>query len=103
MKIKELSLITLMLALSCLFLAGCVPGGGTYDHGYAAGFFSGVWHGWIAPVSLVLGIFDKNIRIYEPNNVGWLYDFGFYIAIIGGFGGINLTRARLKKRQKHES
>ena len=103
MKVNNALLTTLIVALFCLLLAGCVPGGGTYDRMSPAGFFSGIWHGWIAPVSLILGIFDKSIRIYEPNNVGWLYDLGFYIAIIGGFGGINLTRSRLKQRTKHES
>jgi hypothetical protein len=103
MKINKASLITLMVTLFCLLFAGCVPGGGSYDRMSPAGFLSGIWHGWIAPVSLILGIFDKSIRIYEPNNVGWLYDLGFYIAIIGGFGGINLTRTKLKKRPKRES
>jgi hypothetical protein len=103
MKINKALPISLIVTLCCLLLAGCVPGSGSYDRISPAGFFSGVWHGWIAPVSLIIGIFDKSIRIYEPNNVGWLYDLGFYIAIIGGFGGINLTRTRLKQRQRHEA
>ncbi len=103
MKIKKFWLPALLTALCCLLLAGCVPGGGTYDCMSPAGLLAGIWHGWIAPVSLILGVFDKSIRIYEPNNVGWLYDFGFYIAIIGGFGGVNLTRSRLKRKPKHEA
>ncbi|MEW6653145.1 MAG: hypothetical protein AB1394_06705, partial [Bacteroidota bacterium] len=57
-----------------------------------AGFFTGVWHGWIAPISLIMGLFNPEIRVYEINNTGWWYDFGFYIAIISGFGGISLFR-----------
>ena len=51
-------------------------------------------HGWVAPFSLVFGIFRKGIRIYEAVNTGWWYDFGFYIAIISGFGGLSLVRKK---------
>jgi hypothetical protein len=45
-----------------------VPGDGTYTDANTAGFFSGIWHGWIAPVKIVVGIFKRNIRIYEIMN-----------------------------------
>jgi len=91
-----------ILVLIVFLASGCFPGGSTYRDSSPAGFFSGVWHGWIAPVSLVLGLFNDSIRIYEPNNTGWMYDFGFYVAIIGGFGGLSLTRDKLKGRSRHE-
>jgi len=94
-------LIIVPLALCCLFLfSSCAPGGGKYTEQSQAGFFSGIWHGWIAPITLIIGIFNGDIRIYEPHNTGWWYDFGFYIAIIGGFGGLSLTRKRFKKKEK---
>ncbi len=99
---KWKSLVPVLLILMLMFFSGCVPGGGTYDHQSPAGFLSGIWHGWIAPFSLILGIFNHDVRIYEPNNTGWLYDFGFYIALIGGFGGINLTRTKLKNKIKRQ-
>ncbi|MFO7637610.1 MAG: hypothetical protein R6W96_09930 [Clostridia bacterium] len=73
-------------------LAGCVPGDGTNTVDRPAGFFWGIWHGWLAPVSLIISIFKGNIRIYEINNVGWLYDLGYYMAIISGFGGLSIVR-----------
>jgi fructose-specific phosphotransferase system IIC component len=88
------------IALLLLLFAGCFPGGGSYSPGDRAGFFSGVWHGWIAPVSLIVGLFSDGVKIYEPHNTGWWYDFGFYIAVIAGFGGIALTRKAKKK--EHE-
>jgi len=91
-----------VIALCLLLLTtivGCFPGGGSHSLADPAGFFTGVWHGWIAPLSLILGIFDSDIRIYEPYNTGWWYDLGFYIAIIAGFGGIALTRK--KKSESH--
>ena len=88
-------------ALLAVTLSGCFPGGGKYSILEPAGFFSGVWHGWIAPLSLIVGIFDRDIRIYESFNTGWWYEFGFYIAVISGFGGITLTRKRKKHFDKH--
>jgi hypothetical protein len=83
-------------ALALLALAGCVPGDGACTAQKPAGFFWGIWHGWVAPISLIIGIFKKNIRIYEALNNGWLYDLGFYIAVISGFGGISFIRTRRK-------
>jgi hypothetical protein len=86
--------------VAVLALAGCFPGGGSYPPAEPAGFFSGIWHGWIAPLSVIAGIFSEGIRIYEPNNTGWWYDLGFYMAIISGFGGLALSR---KKKQRDRS
>jgi polyferredoxin len=94
---KNIFITTLIILLCSIILTGCFPGGENYTVDTRAGFFSGVWHGWIAPVSLIVGIFQNDIRIYEPNNTGWWYDFGFYIAIIGGFGGVALSRKKLRK------
>jgi len=80
-----------------LALTGCIPGDGTSSATSQAGFFWGIWHGWIAPISLIISIFDKNIHIYEVFNNGFWYDLGFYMAIISGFGGISLAR----KRRRH--
>jgi hypothetical protein len=90
-------MIFFSIALMIVAMSGCFPGGTTYSAQEPAGFFSGVWHGWIAPVSLIVGIFKSGIRIYEPFNTGWWYDLGFYIAVIAGFGGITLSRKQAKK------
>ena len=96
MKKKNILIICATIAL-LLFVTSCVPGSGSNSPTNPAGFFKGIWHGWVAPVSLIWGLFESNIRIYEVNNTGWLYDLGFYISIISGFGGISFFR---KKRQK---
>ena len=96
---KILGMMFLLIALS-LLLTACLPGTPMATEDRPAGFFLGIWHGWIAPISLVIGLFDPEVRIYEQNNAGWLYDFGFYIAIISGFGGLSLAR-RKEGRKKH--
>jgi hypothetical protein len=90
--------LVIVLILTLLFaLSGCVPGDGSYSQDKPAGFFWGVWHGWVAPISLILSLFNDSIRIYETANTGWWYDFGFYISIISGFGGLSLFRKKNKK------
>ena len=94
---RKMIQVLCVVSLVSVVLAGCFPGGGSYSADDRAGFFSGVWHGWIAPVSLIVAIFKDGVRIYEPNNTGWWYDFGFYIAVIAGFGGVALSRNRKKR------
>jgi hypothetical protein len=94
---KSAIIKVLIIAALTMVLAGCFPGGHSYTPQEPAGFFSGIWHGWIAPLSLIVGFFNSEIRIYESFNTGWWYDFGFYIAIISGFGGLSLFRGKKKK------
>lgn len=94
MKSKKWILFALMLVLLLALLTSCAPGDGTNTPEHLAGFFSGVWHGWIAPITLVISLFNKNISIYEVYNVGFWYDLGFYMAIISGFGGLALSRRK---------
>ena len=52
----------------------------------AAGFFLGVWHGLILPVTFVVSLFAEDVSIYEVHNSGHWYDFGFLL----GAGGLAL-------------
>lgn len=88
------TVLTIMLIIISILLTGCIPGDGTNTSNNLAGFLWGVWHGWIAPISLIGSLFNPKLRIYEVMNKGWWYDFGFYIAIIGGFGGLSLSRKK---------
>src|SRR5512139_561262 len=42
---------------------------------------AGLWHGIIAPITLVFSFFDPNIRMYEVHNAGSEYDLGFLLGI----------------------
>ena len=99
MKTKWYTRIIFVILVIVIIFVGCVPGDGTHTIENQAGFFWGIWHGWVAPISLIIEIFDKNIRIYEKLNTGFMYDLGFYIAIISGFGGVSLFRKRNKKEK----
>jgi len=95
---RKITVLFLLIFVVTIVLTGCIPGDGSYSNDDPAGFLSGIWHGWIAPISLIVSIFKSNIRVYEVINSGWWYDFGFYIAIISGFGGLSLSRKKKKDK-----
>jgi len=96
MKLSKI-MIPITLIILIISITSCFPNEVTADKADPSGFFMGIWHGWIAPISLILSFFNPSIRIYDAVNTGWAYDLGFYIAIISGFGSISIFRKRHKK------
>lgn len=97
----KLILILVIVLLLAFVLTGCLPGDGVRTANRPGNFFTGIWHGWVAPVSLIVGAFNKNISVYEGYNTGWWYDFGYYIAIISGFGSLALFRNRRRRKRNN--
>ena len=64
-----------------LLIGGC--GFATYGHGSIdpPGFFQGIWHGLLAPWTLILRLFF-DITMYAIPNTGWFYDLGFLIGVV---------------------
>lgn len=54
-----------------------------------AGFWAGLWHGLICPITFLVSLFTPGVRIYETNNSGRLYDFGFLIGAAATLAGSN--------------
>jgi hypothetical protein len=55
-----------------------------------AGFWLGLWQGFIVPVTFVISLFTDDVSIYEVKNSGNWYDFGYVLgisAVLGGGGG----------------
>lgn len=46
-----------------------------------AGFWLGLWHGFIAPIMFVVSLFNDTVGIYEVENRGGWYDFGFLLGV----------------------
>lgn len=42
---------------------------------------AGLWHGIIAPVTLILSFFNSDVHMYEVHNAGSEYDLGFLLGI----------------------
>lgn len=51
-----------------------------------AGFLAGLWHGLISPITFIVSLFTPDVRIYEYNNIGRWYDFGFMVGVSIAFG-----------------
>jgi hypothetical protein len=42
---------------------------------------AGLWHGLIAPVTLVISFFNSDVHMYEVHNAGSEYDLGFLLGL----------------------
>jgi hypothetical protein len=93
------------LAILFLSLVSCAPGPNTAEKtadsaGRVAGFWKGLWHGLISPITFIVSVFTKNVRVYEVHNNGSWYNFGFVLGA-GLFlqGGILGSRKAKKRRR----
>jgi hypothetical protein len=92
---KKALLLTTILVLALVALAGCAPGPNQLvdspnEDGEVAGFWQGLWHGIIAPFTFVISLFSDSVGVYEAHNNGGWYNFGFLVGlsiIFGGSGG----------------
>lgn len=81
--------LVLSLLLLAAVLAACAAGANP-EVGVAAdpaGFWLGLWHGVIAPVTFVISLFTDSVSLYEVQNTGNWYDFGFVLGAGILFGG----------------
>jgi hypothetical protein len=60
-----------------------------------AGFWGGLWHGIIAPITFIVSLFATGVSIYETNNNGRWYEFGFMLRI-GAYAGNEEVRSGLR-------
>jgi hypothetical protein len=68
-------------------VAGCAAGPNPAGAGGGAGFWLGLWQGFIAPFALIVSFFNDQVGIYEVNNNGGWYNFGFVLGASIFFGG----------------
>lgn len=100
---KTSSFRLFLLCLSVLFLASCAAGDSQFTDQDPAGFWYGLWHGVISVITLIIHIFNDNVLVYEANNTGGWYDFGFLLGVIcvwGGGGHVSCKSAAQKKREQ---
>ncbi len=93
-----------LLLLVVFVMAGCAPG--TNDlvaprtaGGASAGFWLGLWHGIIAPVTFVISLFTRSVEMYEVHNNGGWYNFGFLFGLSIILGGSAGGTARRRSRR----
>ncbi len=94
MKIAAVILVLLSLAM----LTACAPGpnnlkGTPSEKHSVAGFWLGLWQGFISPFVFVISLFVPDFNIYEVHNNGAWYNFGYLFGVACFFGGSG-NRAR---------
>jgi len=92
MKKKNYFNLTLIASLF-LILASCAPGNEKFTT-EVAGFWMGLWHGFISLFTFVISLFNDNVTIYELNNTGKLYNLGFILGIAIFYGGGSKSSCR---------
>ncbi len=78
-----------------LALAACTAGSAAAQHTASQGllfqFILGVWHGVIAPFTLIAEVLNYflphllpwSVHMYEPKGTSAPYDLGFYLGLVG--------------------
>jgi hypothetical protein len=86
--------VTLLLLSGCAAEANAAASSGPD----AAGFWLGLWQGFISPITFVISLFSDTVGVYEvANNGGW-YDFGFMVGVSAVFSGAGGGGARAGRR-----
>ena len=88
----KIVLIAALLVLTLVTLAGCVAGPNEMvntpnEDGRVAGFWQGLWHGIIAPVTFVISLFSDKVHVFETHNNGNWYVFDFLLGLTAVWGG----------------
>jgi len=90
------------LLVALVVLAGCMPDAnpsqGTGEN--PAGFLAGLWHGFIIGISFIVSLFNDGVSIYEVNNNGGWYDFGYVLGAMSALGGGGGGAAAGAKRRR---
>ena len=99
---KRVRILCTVVVLAIL-LAGCAPGPNTLtdspdQEGAVAGFWLGLWHGIIVPVTFIISLFSDNVDMYEVHNTGGWYNFGFILGVMIIFGGSGGGASRRRRR-----
>lgn len=100
MKSSVTWLVLILLLLN--LLVACAPGpnqskGTESEQGSVAGFWLGLWQGFIAPFVFVASLFKGSLGIYEVHNNGAWYNFGYLSGLACFFGGGGSGAARRRK------
>lgn len=95
MKTKKTFTIVVLVLVALTVLSSCadVQNIEACRSGHTYGFFGGLWHGIIAPVSFVVSLFSDEVAVWAVNNNGGWYSFGFLLGVGGlGLGGGKASR-----------
>jgi hypothetical protein len=96
-----------LLVFGAIMLVGCAAGPNPMVnsptlHGTTpAGFWLGLWHGVISPITFLISLFNLDVHFYEVHNNGGWYNFGFVWGCGIIFGG-SRGASRFKPRKRRD-
>jgi uncharacterized membrane protein len=98
-------LLSILLLLCLVTLTACVAGQNELGNsaktdGDPAGFWLGLWHGLISPITLIISLFNHNVGVYEVHNNGGWYTSGFVLGLLIFLGSGNRSRSKHWHRKK---
>jgi len=87
------------LVLTLVMLAGCVAGPNEIVNtpngaGRIAGFWQGLWHKIIVPITFVVALLSDKFHVFEVHNNGNWYVLGFLLGLTTVWRGGGRTSAR---------
>ena len=94
-----------LLPVIAVLVTGCAAGTERFSADLPADFWAGLWHGAISVVTLIIHVFNDGVRVYEVNNTGGWYDFGFLLGAIciwGGASTASCARSKCRKKEDEE-
>ena len=88
-----------------LVLTGCAAGANEYAGSGAdpAGFWLGLWHGVICPLTFIISLFNDRVGIYEIHNSGGWYNFGYVLGLSIIFSSTGHTSGRVQRSSRRQS
>jgi hypothetical protein len=92
-----------VILMMVVAISGCAAGPNELvnipdDEGKVAGFWQGLWQGFVSPFTFLISLFSDTVHIYEIHNNGGWYNFGFLAGASMFFGGSGGGAARRRRR-----
>lgn len=83
-----------VVVVAVVALGACAAGENVQEMPGGAGFWPGLWHGIILPVTFIVSLFTDTVSIYEVDNNGNWYDAGFVLGVALFSGPVMALRGR---------
>jgi len=96
--------VVLGMILLLLVTLSCAAGNERFEV-KPAGFWAGLWHGFICVFTFIISLFTDSVRMYEVSNTGSWYDFGFLLGaalFLGGSWGPHYKKKQARRMKDKE-
>jgi hypothetical protein len=92
-----------LAVVGVLALTACAAGPNNVaevDAPRIAGFWLGLWHGVISPITFIVSLFTSDVSVYDVHNNGNWYDAGFMLGVATAFSSAGRAGAATTPRRR---